>query len=187
MKHLIFIVLILNAMTAHGEQCSEVPATLCEPAVKALQSVVLSKEDQLEFMRGYRFGYLQYLIDDGSLMSVKPEKSPFVLGFHAAMQYSKNSGKQNAIVNIGLDSFGYKPIEGVGKFTLGFEMNYFTPENGEPSWCQRFPKAVRKKYSKIIDDKRLLKIKGWLSPIGLYGHMGSCQYEVVINELSELK
>lgn len=179
----------MATVAAHAEQCSEIPAALCVPAVKAAQSAYSKGEEQIEFLRGYRYGYLQLLIDDeeASSMSIHPGASPYAAGFRAALRYAKERGEHKPPLGVGLDSFGYKPVERVGKFSLEFERSHFIPGNNEPIWCYRLPKAVREKGVGILRDEKILKVKGWLSPEGTYGHMGACQYEVVISELSKVK
>lgn len=189
MKTLSFILLILVTVTAHAEQCREIPTVLCIPATKAAQSAYSKEEQQFDFLRGYRYGYLQFLIDidEASSISHHPKTSPFAAGFRAALGYAKERSEHKPSLRIWLDSFGYKPVERVGKFSLGFETSHFIPGNNEPSWCFRLPKAVREKSQGILRDEKTFKVKGWLSPKGNYGHMGACQYEVVIYELSEVK
>ena len=189
MRTLSFIVLILVTVAAHGEQCSEIPAILCIPASKAAQSAYSKKEEQVEFLRGYRYGYLQFLIDidEASSMSIHPKTSPFATGFRAAIRYAKEQNEHKPSPSIWLENFGYKPVERVGKFSLGFERSHFIPGNNEPSWCYRLPKVTREKNPGILRDGKSLRIKGWLSPRGYYGHMGACQLEIVIYEITEIK
>lgn len=189
MRTLSFIVLILVTVAAHGEQCSEIPAVLCTPATKAAQAAYSKAEDQLDFLRGYRYGYLQFLIDvdEASSIRIHPETSPFAAGLRAAMRHAKERSEHKPSLSVSLDGFGYKPVEQVGKFSLEFERSHFIPGNNKPIWCYRLSKALREKSLGILGDEKTLKVKGWLSPEGIYGHMGACRYEVVIDELSEVK
>jgi len=121
-------------------------------------------------------------------------------GVNAAVRYrNKHPDSLDRV----LIAFGYKRVTFNGTWRTGFEMSQFVNEVvPKPGWwlgycseCKvgnlnwkRFPKLpadskIPDKLRNLIDDSRgaeaNILVNGYLSPVGEYGHLGSCARELL--------
>ena len=81
--------------------------------------------------------------------------------------------------------YGYVPVEKVGTWSIGFERSSFVPEDqgeekwsvsslGDVKWSELTPGQVDPTFTKAR-----VRIIGYLSPIGSYGHLGGYRREIL--------
>ena len=186
---IIFFCAIVSILHAMQEKC--IPAVLCVPATTAAMTAYTDEEDRIQFIQGFRYGYLESLIGQKYSSSLDTENSPFAKGFRTAKEEYKNKKEKKQPIRLYLGDFGYTRIEITGKIALGFERSHFTPEGQTNPWWVRLPYEVRQnlgqKYFELWKDGKVLSVKGWLSPEGGYGHFSICKRELIVYEITENK
>ncbi|MEM1226870.1 MAG: hypothetical protein AAGJ40_14320 [Planctomycetota bacterium] len=167
-----------------------------------------SKPEDLEkarehFCACFRWGYTSFAEAEIPADSIPID----VAGYNAAVRYRKRHPESLERV---LTAFGYKKEIHVGVWRTGHEMSQFLNENvRKPGWwvgycpkCEkpklnwkRFPKLpadrdVPAKLRKLIDDGRgaeaKVRVTGYLSPVGKYGHLGSYSRELLATSIQPI-
>lgn len=159
------------------------------------------------FLYGYTdFAQLQYA-DFAQLHAQDNSLPPELAGVDAAIRYRETHPESAHRV---LTAFGYKKVIRTGMWRCGFEMSQFVSSDAKkPGWWLRIytdckeGKLRWKRFSKLkaryeipdelrksIDDKRgaeaSVRIVGYLSPIGEYGHLGSYTRELLAIQIEAL-
>lgn len=80
-----------------------------------------------------------------------------------------------------LASYGYVPVDAKGIWRCGFERDSFSPigRKSEEWWISSFRGASRgNEFDLNCDKMHFVRITGYVSPIGNYGHLGSYKREI---------
>lgn len=180
--NILFISLILcNA----GIRDETMPLRLCIPAAQAAVAEYENEEERIQFLKGFRQSALQATIgltDSGS--SLDKEDGPYARGSRSGKAHIEERAKTKQFMS--LSEFNYQFISLEGILRLGFEHSHFTPKGKiRPYWIV-FPDSMRSQIPKgTWPDGKYVTVKGWLSPRGMYGHMGRATYEFIVREISE--
>jgi hypothetical protein len=169
-----------------------IPAALCIAAADAARSAYTNQTDQIEFLRGFRYGYLETLIGETYSSSLDHDLLPYASGFRAGRQdeiQRRQHGQPFA--GVWFEDFGYTQVEATGSLELGFETAKFTPRTGTNFWWIRLPDRLRRgsgrDYETLWQNGQKLFVKGWLSPEGIYGHMGMYKRELIVYQFTQDK
>lgn len=178
----LFISLILCNASLYEET---MPMRLCIPAAQAAVAEYENEEERIQFLKGFRQGALQATIGltyTGS--SLDTEDSPYAKGYRSGKAHIKERAKAKQFMS--LSEFGYQPVALEGILRLGFEQSHFTPKGQDRPYWIVFPDSMRSQIPKgTWPDGKSVTVKGWLSPRGIYGHMGRSTYELIVLEISE--
>lgn len=180
--NILFISLIIYNASLYEET---MPLRLCIPAAQAAVAEYKNEEERIQFLRGFRQGSLQatiVLTYTGS--NLDTEDSPYAKGYRSGKAYIKKRAKAKQFIS--LSEFGYQSITLEGIIRLGFEQSHFTPKGQDRPYWIVFPDSMRSQIPKgTWPDGKSVIVKGWLSPRGIYGHMGRATYEFIVREISE--
>jgi hypothetical protein len=111
----------------------------------------------------------------------------------AAMQAAAQAGAAYRrahpdLVEATYKSYGYTPVSLEGVWTKSFERSDFVPLNGyrnETWWLEFLPELDQRLVaSNRSDDGLRIKIRGYLSSPGGYGHLNSYVRQLYVDELS---
>jgi len=176
---------MLQILYCAGPGGEGMPFPLCIPASKAATAEYEDEEQRIQFLQGYRLGALQAVIGrtyTGS--SLDEEDTPFARGYRSGKTHIAEIAKAKKFVS--LSEFGYELVALEGVLRLGFEQSHFTAKTGEGSYWIVFPDYMRPKIPKgTWPNGKPVTVKGWLSPKGIYGHMGRAKHELVVHEIQE--
>lgn len=161
------------------------PFSLCIPASKAATAEYEDEEQRIQFLRGYRLGALQAAIGlTYTYSSLDKEDTSFARGYRSGKAHIAEIAKAKKFVS--LFEFGYELVVLEGVLRLGFEQSHFTPKGEEGPYWIVFPDYMRPKIPKgTWPNGKPVTVKGWLSPKGIYGHMGRAKHELVVHEIRE--
>ncbi|MFQ6036260.1 MAG: hypothetical protein ACE5NM_10520, partial [Sedimentisphaerales bacterium] len=179
---ILFISLILYNASLYEET---MPLRLCIPAAQAAIAEYENEEERIQFLRGYRRGALQATIGlTYTYSSLDKENTPYARGYRSGKAHIEERAKTKQFMS--LSEFGYQPVALEGILRLGFEQSHFTPKgHNRPYWIV-FPDFIRSQIPEgTRPDGKSVTVKGWLSPRGIYGHMGRSTYELIVLEISE--
>jgi hypothetical protein len=89
-----------------------------------------------------------------------------------------------------MEGFGYTAIEHDGVWTVSFEQSDFRPDN-QPAqrwWLSEFgdTQSDLPKDAKIPDNGVHIRISGYLSPSGQFGHLGHYDHEFFAIRISKI-
>lgn len=137
--------------------------------------------DQVNFIRGYRDGYKFALtklnIPKHYYSSIDKEKRPYAKGCRLGRSQGFRDIKKSS-PKCDFPDFGYKPVSDLkGKLKFGFERSEFVTSGGETYWVE-LPGGLRKNIP-----KEEVIVTGYLSPEGIYGHMGGFKKELIIRSI----
>jgi len=177
------ILLISLILCNIGIREETMPLCLCIPAAQAAVAEHENEEERIQFLKGFRQGALQTTIGftyTGS--SLDKENTPYAVGYRSGKAYIAEQAKMKKFIS--LSEFGYQLITLEGILHLGFEQSHFTPKGQDRPYWIVFPDSLRSQIPKgTWPDGKSVTINGWLSPRGIYGHMGRATYEFIVHEI----
>jgi len=108
-------------------------------------------------------------------------------GFLAGQEYRRaNPAKTKET----MEGFGYTTVEVAGVWTVSFEHSGFCPDTQPKQtwWLSYFgdTQSDLPKGEKIPDSGAHIHVRGYLSPSGQYGHLGSYNHEFFATSISRV-
>lgn len=187
------IVLLALAIGSGAGICSEkgMPIKLCVPAVEMAMKLFQDSDEQNEFLRGFRNGVESELAEPGYLgkyITSEPTK-PYQFGQRAGAEAVSPEGKWRRVVS--LSDLGYSQMDWKEvAINCGLEEGYSfeLPDSKDVVYC-RFAPWVWEKWKprfesfEVIGGGKKIWVKGWLSPVGGYGHMAYAKRRMLVTEL----
>jgi hypothetical protein len=177
---LTLIALIFSPSTAFSSslQRDSIPIKLALNICPIAIEKYSDPNEQVNFIRGYRDGYKFALtklnIPKHYYSSIDKEKSPYAKGYRLGRSQGFQDIKKNS-PRCGFPDFGYKPVNNLkGKLQFNFERSEFVTSGGE-TYCVELSGGIRKNIR-----KEEVIVTGYLSPEGIYGHMGRFKKELII-------
>ena len=167
------------------------PIKLCVPAVEMAVKLFQDSEEQNEFLSGFRNGVESELVEPGDLgksIFSNPE-SPYHIGRRAGAEAVSPDGKLSKSVD--LTDLGYSLMDWKEvAINCGLEEGYSfkLPDSKDVVYC-RFTPWVWEKWKprfesfEVIGGGKKIWVKGWLSPVGRYGHMAYATRRMLVTEL----
>lgn len=174
------IVLSFLPLTAYSSspQGDSIPIGLALNVCPIAIANYADPNEQVSFVRGYRDGY-KFALTKGEMpknyhTSLDEEKTSYARGYRLGRSQGFEDIRKGS-PRCSLSEFGYKPVSELkGLLRRGFERSEFTTPGGETYWVEF------SEYSKKNLRDGEANVMGYLSPEGVYGHMGSYRRELVI-------
>jgi hypothetical protein len=133
------------------------------------------------FMDGFFIGFR----DPHRVVDVIPEVRDGNTGFQAGQRYRNEHPE--ALDRV-YTSFGFTPVNVVGEIERGFEVSSFSPSvdySGETWWFEIVPAAkIDLLPGNLLPVGRQIRIKGYVSSRGKYGHLSRYDRQLYISELA---
>jgi hypothetical protein len=113
-------------------------------------------------------------------------EEPFIEAYRLGQLYWRDHPSERADIFAG---YGYLPVEKTGKWWRGFEVTAFSPEDDpNPNWWMTTIQSFDWRSVGVMPDKPKLgrgvrahiRINGYVSPVGHYGHLGGFKREVLV-------
>ena len=198
------LLLPLLCSVVRAETSKSAPSFVVKLADAHIESLE-SKPDNLDearkrFCAMFRMGYTSFAETE-----IRDDSLPLEFaGYNAAVRYRM---KHPESLDRVFTAFGYKKVIRTGMWRTGFEMSQFVNEKvPKPGWwigyfpnCEegnliwkRFPKLpadrdIPAKLRELIDNGRgaeaKVRVTGYLSPVGEYGHLGSYSREFLATNI----
>ncbi|MEA3213215.1 MAG: hypothetical protein QOE70_6272 [Chthoniobacter sp.] len=122
-------------------------------------------------MRGFFTGFTNHT---GSMSGGEDAE---LKGFKAGQEFRRANPDK---LRDTFESFGYVATEAEGIWMAGFEQSGFKPRNSPEEW---WLSGMADTVSDLLEDQKIpdggisIRITGYLSPRGSYGHLGSYDHE----------
>ena len=185
MKLVVLVLLLFSTgfLVAGGLEPPSLPLALCIPAVDAAKSRYPTEKEQLEFLRGFRYGAEKAECGEFGRTSLDDETSAHAEGFKSARELLKQG--QPLRSRVSLADFGYELIDWKrGRLFFGPEQSHFTPEGQKERYWVVIPDYVGARPSGYSHHPgTTCWVRGWLSPEGMRGHMGGYRRQLVANDI----
>jgi hypothetical protein len=114
-----------------------------------------------------------------------------------AMQAAMRSGAEyrrrpNDNFDVTMAAFGYTPFNGEGTWETGFEISAFSPleaQQLERWWLEGLTKDIIKigDSAGVVKRKQKLKVSGYVSGSGAYGHLGTYKRKLIATKIESLE
>ena len=134
-----------------------------------------------DFIRSFFMGFTM----PGARMGAKAESTQ--RGFIAGQEYRKNNP---ARISETMEGFGYILTEAEGTWIARFEVSSFQPQSmpKQPWWLSHFgdTRSDIPKGAKIPKNGIHIRVIGYLSPRGHFGHWGAYEHEFFATSISKI-
>lgn len=139
---------------------------------------------RVEFLRGFFDGFVN---PEGRITGGAHDGNWH--GFQAGQAYRHANP---AKLKESMEGFGYTATEAEGRWITGFETSLFSPlgsNSGQKWWLSGLNDTALKfdEGTTIPEDGILIRVFGFLSPKGQYGHLGVYDHEFYVTMISKTK
>jgi hypothetical protein len=161
------------------------PIRLCIPATEAAKSHFTDEADQILFLQGFRWGAEMAVAGSLRGLVLDESQTPSKTGFRYAIAALGPGGPLQS--KVGLLDFGYSMFEWKqGLLVLGHEQSSFTPDGEKTPYWVVFRDSLQDRIPRTGSSGVRVWMKAWLSPEGMYGHMGQARRQLSVIDFYEL-
>lgn len=204
MNRIVYVVLLAALLCSSTHAETPVPDFVVKLADAHLESLESTPDDLAEARKRFCTMFLWGCTDFAHLEVPDDSFPPEMAGVNAAVRYRNDHPDSMHRV---LTGYGYERLTIEGKWRTGFEMSQFVNKDvAKPGWwlshsagCKEgnlnwkhLPKLkldynTSHRQRKLIDDHRGaeadIRVTGYLSPIGEYGHLNSYSRELLATKI----
>jgi hypothetical protein len=131
--------------------------------------------------------FLQGFTNPGGSMSSRTEAR--LRGFLAGQEYRRANPTKTGDI---MKGFGYTEVEADGVWTVLFEHSRFRPDKQPKQWWWLWLPGLGNTQSDLSRDAEIpgrgvrVRVRGYLSPTGRFGHLGGYDHEIFATSISRI-